>query len=127
MKKHNVLALTALILVANTVKSEDAVTAWITKPRVQMVPSVYSYPVYALQAGGAVCALAGIKGLLSAETPSTKEVSPKKALEMRIKKAQDENKVWTGMSLVLIGVLGKIVTDLFIGNDGMETKIDIKK
>jgi|GEM_PF-5053255 len=127
MKKHSLLLLTALVLGAQTAKSEDALTVWVTKPRVNMVPSVYSYPVYALQAGGAVYALAGIKGLLSTETPSNKEVSPKKELEARIKKAHDENKVWAGMSLVLIGVLGKIVTDLFIGNDGMETKIDIKK
>ncbi len=126
MKKHSLLVLAALSLTA-TVKSEDAMTAWITKPRVNMVPSAYNYPSYALQASGALYALTGIKALISTETPSNKEVSPKKALEMRIKKAQDENKVWTGVSLVLVGILGKIVTDLFVGNYGMETKIDIKK
>lgn len=126
MKKHNLLVLAALSL-TTTVKSEDAMTAWITKPRVNMVPSVYNYPTYALQASGALYALTGIKALIFTETPSNKEISPKKALEMRIKKAEDENKVWTGVSLVLVGILGKIVTDLFVGNYGMETKIDIKK
>jgi hypothetical protein len=125
MKKHSLLFLAALSFTA-TIKSEDAITVWITKPRVKMVPSVYSYPGYALQASGALYALAGIKGLLSNETPSKKEVSPKKALEIRIKKAQDENKVWSGTSLVLVGILTKIATDLFIGNYGMETKTDIK-
>ena len=126
MKKYSLLVLAALSFTA-TVKSEDAMTVWITKPWVTMVPSVYSYPSYALQASGALYALTGIKALISTETPSNKEVSLKKAIEMRIKKAQDENKVWTGVSLVLVGILGKIVTDLFVGNYGMETKIDIKK
>ncbi len=124
MKKHSLLALTALALITTTVKSEDAFVAFITQPRVNMVPSVYNYPTYALQATGALYALTGIKSLLSAETPSTKELSPKKELEARIKKAHDENKIWAGISLVLVGILGKVATDLFIGNYGMETKID---
>lgn len=127
MKKNSLLLMITLVLVTSTAKSEDSFTVLVTKPYVALVASPYNYPIYALQAGGAAYALTGIKSLLSAKTPSDKEISPKKALEERIKKANEENKVWAGISLVLLGTLGKIITDLFIGTGGMEVKIDINK
>ena len=127
MKKHSLLALTALVLITTTIKSNEAAALWLSKPRILIVPSAYEYPTYALQAGGALYALSGIKGLLVAEVPSNKEISPKKELAARIKKAQDENKVWAGTSLVLLGILGKIALDFFIRVNGLEYKIEVKK
>jgi hypothetical protein len=92
MKKQSLLLAIALIFSQTTAHSEN---------------NTIAYSLFAAQAGGAAYAITGIRSLLATETPTHKEVSPKKTLEARVKKAQDENKVWIGISVFLASYLAQ--------------------
>lgn len=92
MKKQSLLLASALIFAQTSVHSEGKTLA---------------YSLFAAQAGGAAYAITGIQSLLATETPTNKEITAKKALEARIKKAKDENKVWVGISVFLVSYLAQ--------------------
>ena len=105
MKKNSLLFVATLIF-TTVIKGEN---------------NAIAYSLFATQATGALYAITGIRGLLAAETPTNKELSPKKALEIRIKKAADENKVWTGISVFLIGYLAQAAAGFVVGvNAGLK-------
>jgi hypothetical protein len=107
MKKQSLVLALTLILAHTTTKCEN---------------NTIAYSLFAAQAGGALYAITGIQSLLATETPTNKEVTPKKALEARIKKAKDENKVWIGISIFLTSYLAQAAVN-FVSGVGAGIKV----
>ncbi len=103
---------------ASTLYVADSQTMPTLKTLVRPYPySPFNYASYALQTAGAIYALTGIAGLLSSqfEKPQPTTTDVKKEQKKRVERVQQENKVWTGFGIYLIGVLAQILIDNTLG------------
>ncbi len=83
----------------------------------EYVYSPFHYASYGAQVIGAIYALSGIAELLNSQfnQPQTTPTDAKKEQKKRVERVQQENKVWTGFGIYLVGILAQLAIDKTFG------------